>query len=120
MTATIWRTCPSCGSSFEQLDDPGPQARLLLPSLPAGRLPRPPNALAPASTAAARTGARTDARTGAPIIVSSAASAPGPSGPAAASATTSARTGRTNSISSAGHRRTAPTASGPAPEAATT
>ena len=23
MTATIWRTCPSCGSSFEQLDDPG-------------------------------------------------------------------------------------------------
>ena len=23
MTATIWRTCPSCGSSFEQPDDPG-------------------------------------------------------------------------------------------------
>jgi hypothetical protein len=23
MSATIWRTCPSCGSSFEQPDDPG-------------------------------------------------------------------------------------------------
>ena len=23
MTATIWRTCPSCGGSFEQPDDPG-------------------------------------------------------------------------------------------------
>jgi hypothetical protein len=23
VTATIWRTCPSCGSSFEQPDDPG-------------------------------------------------------------------------------------------------
>ena len=23
MTATIWRTCPSCGASFEQPDDPG-------------------------------------------------------------------------------------------------
>jgi Protein of unknown function (DUF2786) len=23
MTATIWRTCPSCGTSFEQPDDPG-------------------------------------------------------------------------------------------------
>jgi hypothetical protein len=23
MTATIWRTCPSCGVSFEQPDDPG-------------------------------------------------------------------------------------------------
>jgi hypothetical protein len=23
MTATIWRTCPSCGSAFEQPDDPG-------------------------------------------------------------------------------------------------
>ena len=23
MTATIWRTCPSCYSSFEQPDDPG-------------------------------------------------------------------------------------------------
>jgi hypothetical protein len=23
LTATIWRTCPSCGSSFEQPDDPG-------------------------------------------------------------------------------------------------
>jgi len=23
MTATIWRSCPSCGSSFEQPDDPG-------------------------------------------------------------------------------------------------
>ena len=23
MTATIWRNCPSCGSSFEQPDDPG-------------------------------------------------------------------------------------------------
>jgi hypothetical protein len=23
MTATIWRICPSCGSSFEQPDDPG-------------------------------------------------------------------------------------------------
>jgi hypothetical protein len=23
MTATIWRTCPNCGSSFEQPDDPG-------------------------------------------------------------------------------------------------
>jgi hypothetical protein len=23
MTATIWRTCPSCGAGFEQPDDPG-------------------------------------------------------------------------------------------------
>jgi hypothetical protein len=23
MTATIWRTCPSCGADFEQPDDPG-------------------------------------------------------------------------------------------------
>jgi hypothetical protein len=23
MTATIWRTCPSCGGGFEQPDDPG-------------------------------------------------------------------------------------------------
>jgi hypothetical protein len=23
MTATIWRTCPSCYGSFEQPDDPG-------------------------------------------------------------------------------------------------
>jgi hypothetical protein len=23
MTATIWRTCPSCGARFEQPDDPG-------------------------------------------------------------------------------------------------
>jgi hypothetical protein len=23
VTATIWRTCPSCGASFEQPDDPG-------------------------------------------------------------------------------------------------
>jgi hypothetical protein len=23
MTATIWRSCPNCGSSFEQPDDPG-------------------------------------------------------------------------------------------------
>jgi hypothetical protein len=23
MTATIWQTCPSCGSSFEQPDEPG-------------------------------------------------------------------------------------------------
>ena len=23
MTATIWRTCPSCYASFEQPDDPG-------------------------------------------------------------------------------------------------
>jgi hypothetical protein len=23
MTATVWRTCPSCGASFEQPDDPG-------------------------------------------------------------------------------------------------
>ena len=23
MTATIWRTCPSCGSAYEQPDDPG-------------------------------------------------------------------------------------------------
>jgi hypothetical protein len=23
VTATIWRTCPSCGGSFEQPDDPG-------------------------------------------------------------------------------------------------
>ena len=23
MTATIWRTCPSCGTSFEQPNDPG-------------------------------------------------------------------------------------------------
>ena len=89
---------------------PGPQARLLLAGLPAGRLPRPP-------THQRRPAAAPAARTGAPSATSSAASAPAPSGPAPASATTSART---SSASSAGRRQEAPTATGPAPPAATT
>lgn len=114
MTATIWRSCPSCSSSFEQPGDPG--RKRIYCSRPASRLPtapqpahqrwpgqRPPGS--PPGLALA--------------VTASATNTPAPIGPAPANASTSAKTGRTSSTTSAGRRREALTAAVPAPAAAT-
>jgi hypothetical protein len=81
VTATIWRTCPSCLGSFEQPDDPGRIASDA--PRPSSRPPTAPvNAPAPASATAAKSGARSR--------ISSAASAPALNSPAPASDSTGA------------------------------
>ena len=76
MTATIWRTCPSCGGSFEQPDDPG-RKRVYC-----SRACQQAAYRARQRTSAGQHTGRQDWRSG----TVSAASAPGLSGPAPASA----------------------------------
>jgi hypothetical protein len=92
MTATIWRTCPSCGASFQQPDDPG-RKRVYCSRACQQAAYRAANAPAPVSAPAAGTSA--------PAATSSATTAPGPSGPAPASATTGAKASAAGSASSA-------------------
>jgi hypothetical protein len=124
----IWRTCPSCGSSFEQPDDPGrkrvycsracQQAAYRARQRPStGRRTEPGSSAPVVRTSAISTPA---AKTAVPSATSSATSAPAPNGPAPTSATTSAKTSTAVIAASADHRQEAPTATGPAPPAATT
>jgi hypothetical protein len=111
MTATIWRTCPSCGSSFEQPDDPG-RKRIYC-----SRACQQAAYRARQRTSAGQHSSRQDRRQDwRSERHEQRRQRPAPIRPAPASATVSTPAGAT----SASRRHTVPTASGPAPEAVTT